>query len=159
MTWRIWTPWCTPVSVANHQQFPCPPSRRTSSLKVKLWFQVLEFAVSCTAAKYMFYCLHTVYVPGTRFSKTRLSCSPMRRQWKHAPQNSVFSPDVLVGTQFALAFLLQQLLCYWIEQRKSKSHYVLTAVAAELRKSYEIIFLRGVRGLFEPPSLSPCARM
>ena len=92
------------------------------------------------------------------YSKTRLSCS-MRRQWKHAPQNSVFSPDVLVGTQFALAFLLQQLLCYWIEQRKSKSHYVLTAVAAELRKSYEIIFLRGVRGLFEPLSPSPCACM
>ena len=34
-----------------------------------MWFHVLEFAVSCTAAKYMFYCSHTTYVPGTRLFK------------------------------------------------------------------------------------------
>ena len=32
----------------------CPPSRRTSSLKLKTWFQALEFAASCAAvAKYI----------------------------------------------------------------------------------------------------------
>ena len=61
----------------------------------------------------------------------------MRRQWKHAPQNSVFSPNALVGTQYVLALVLQQLLCSWIEQRKRKAHYILTSVDVELRMSYE----------------------
>ena len=77
----------------------------------------------------------------------------MRRQWKHAPQNSVFSPNALVGTQYVLALVLQQLLCSWIEQRKRKAHYILTSVDVELRMSYETFLI--VRGLFEPLSPSP----
>ena len=34
---------------------------------------------------------------------------------------------------------MQQLLCSWIEQRKSRAHSTLTAVASESRMSYQII--------------------
>ena len=43
----------------------------------------------------------------------------MRRQSKHASQNFVFSPDARADTWYALALLLHQLLCAWIEQRNS----------------------------------------
>ena len=49
-----------------------------------------------------------------------------------------------------VALLLQQLLSSWIEHRKSRAHSTLTAVAAELRMSYQIIFFQLVRIIRAP---------
>ena len=66
------TPWCTPVSMAKRQQFPCPPSRRTSSLKVENVVPGAEFALSCTVANYIF-TARDVRTLALVFKKTALS--------------------------------------------------------------------------------------
>jgi len=63
----------------------------------------------------------------------------LRRQSKHAPKNSVFSPDACADTYYVLALLLQQLLCSWIEQRKRNGARFTLTVAAALLMSHQII--------------------
>ena len=76
-----------------------PPRRRRRNLK--MWFQALEFAVSCTVANYIFYCCRR---KGARTSINALvflknsSRAPVRRQSKHAPHNSIFSLDAHADT-------------------------------------------------------------
>ena len=97
------------MSVAKRQQFPCPPSRRTSSLNVENMVPgEIEFAVSCTVAKYIFYCSRRTYLVLV-FSEIG-SRSPRRRQSKHALHNSISPPDARVGTYYTLALPLQQIL-------------------------------------------------
>ena len=51
-----------------------------------MWFQALEFVVSCTVAKYILYCSRRTYLVLYPFFKNWLSCSPLRRQSKHATE-------------------------------------------------------------------------
>ena len=86
-----------------------------------------------------FYCRRRRSRSSYSFFKSRLSCPPLRRQSKHAPKNSVFSPDACADTYYVLALLLQQLLCSWIEQRKRNGARFTLTVAAALLMSHQII--------------------
>ena len=74
---------------------PSRPRRRNS----EIWFQALEFAVSCTVAKYIFYCGRKGRISYSPF-KNRFSCAPCAdsRNTRHRTPLSLPMPALTRGT-------------------------------------------------------------
>ena len=74
----------------------------------------------------------------TCFFKNQLSsCSPLRRQWKHAPHNSVFSLDARVRAGLAIAAVTAAV---FLDRAAEEQRSTVYSAAAELSMNYAITY-------------------